>query len=317
MTVGGTTLGYSLIGSWNMASPPAMTSTSESTAAKIGRVMKNDENFMTACLSPGYCALVAAGAAAATPPAPGFRSIATRSGAIVTPGRTRWSPFTTTTSPGVQAGAHDAEAVDDGPERHGAIAHGLGLVHDEHEPLVEVGADGAILNQQAAVAAAADQPQPDEQARREAAIGVAEHRAAVNGAGRGIHLVVEEVHLAHARIVLIAGERHVDGDAGLPRAGALAGAGEIAVAQEGLFVGVERGVDRIERHDGGQQRRLAGAARHQVAFGDDGAAHAPVDGRRDARELEIELRRAQRRFDRGHLRLRFLGGRGAALAFFQ
>ena len=45
-TVGGTTSGYSLIGSWNSEIEPAINSTSDSTAAKIGRVMKNFEKFI-------------------------------------------------------------------------------------------------------------------------------------------------------------------------------------------------------------------------------------------------------------------------------
>ncbi|MNP51745.1 hypothetical protein D3C76_1460900 [compost metagenome] len=45
-TVGGTTSGYSLIGNWNSAMEPAISRISESTAAKIGRVMKNLEKFI-------------------------------------------------------------------------------------------------------------------------------------------------------------------------------------------------------------------------------------------------------------------------------
>ena len=45
-TVGGTTPGNSLIGSWKSASSPPTTISSERTIAKIGRVMKKDENFI-------------------------------------------------------------------------------------------------------------------------------------------------------------------------------------------------------------------------------------------------------------------------------
>src|SRR3546814_728061 len=45
-TVGGTTSGYSLIGNWNSEMAPPMRITSDSTAAKIGRLMKNCEKFM-------------------------------------------------------------------------------------------------------------------------------------------------------------------------------------------------------------------------------------------------------------------------------
>src|SRR5690606_41690662 len=46
-TVGGTTSGSSLIGSWNSEMAPPMRITSDSTAAKIGRLTKNCEKFMT------------------------------------------------------------------------------------------------------------------------------------------------------------------------------------------------------------------------------------------------------------------------------
>jgi len=45
-TVGGTTSGYSLIGNWNSEMAPAIRISSDSTAAKIGREMKNWEKFI-------------------------------------------------------------------------------------------------------------------------------------------------------------------------------------------------------------------------------------------------------------------------------
>ena len=45
-TVGGITLGYSLIGSRSSASAPATVITSDRTAAKIGRSMKNRANLI-------------------------------------------------------------------------------------------------------------------------------------------------------------------------------------------------------------------------------------------------------------------------------
>ncbi len=47
-TVGGATFGYSVTGNWLSAIAPPMTITSESTTAKIGRVMKNCAMFMAA-----------------------------------------------------------------------------------------------------------------------------------------------------------------------------------------------------------------------------------------------------------------------------
>ena len=51
-TVGGTTPGYSLIGSLRRANKPATTITSERTIAKMGRVMKKAENLIAHLPSP-------------------------------------------------------------------------------------------------------------------------------------------------------------------------------------------------------------------------------------------------------------------------
>ena len=60
MTAGGTTSGYSLIGKIGMAIKPAAKITIDSTAAKIGRSMKNLEK--SKAVAP-YCSAMAAGAA--------------------------------------------------------------------------------------------------------------------------------------------------------------------------------------------------------------------------------------------------------------
>ena len=91
----------------------------------------------------------------------------------------------------------------------------------------------------------------------------------------------------------------------------------IAVAQERLLVGVERGIDRIDGDDGGEQRGVALAARDEVAAGHERAAHAAVDRRDDPGELEIELGGAERGRDRVDTS-RGLGRRaGPALALFE
>ena len=46
ITVGGATSGYSEIGNWNNEIAPRMKMSSDSTPAKMGRVMKNEEKFM-------------------------------------------------------------------------------------------------------------------------------------------------------------------------------------------------------------------------------------------------------------------------------
>ena len=107
-----------------------------------------------------------------------------------------------------------------------------------------------------------------------APIAVAEDGAAADRAGGRIELVVEEMQRA---LVREAARRRAPSNRQAACARARGFARAIAVAQERLLVGVERGVDRIERHHRRQQRGLALAARHQVALGDDGAADAAVD----------------------------------------
>ena len=48
-TEGGTTSGYSEMGSWNMANRPPSSTSTDSTPAKMGRSMKNLEIFMGVC----------------------------------------------------------------------------------------------------------------------------------------------------------------------------------------------------------------------------------------------------------------------------
>ena len=81
---------------------------------------------------------------------------------------------------------------------------------DVDELLAQVGADGAVLNQEAVIGARAREAQADEQAWRQPTVGVAEHRAPANRAGRAIELVVEEVELTFTREALLVGERHAD-----------------------------------------------------------------------------------------------------------
>ena len=137
---------------------------------------------------------------------------------------------------------------------------------------------------------------------------VVEDRADADRAGRGIELVVEEVQAALACELVVTGQRHPDGHGPSVRGPFAAG-----LREERRLVGVEGGVHRVDRHDRRQQRALAGAARHQVAFGDDGAADAAGDRRDHARELEVQFGGAQRRFDAGDLRHDLLGKRDATL----
>ncbi len=209
---------------------------------------------------------------------------------------------------GLETAANDAQAIDDRTERHGAVLDVVLRPDDVDELLAEIGADGAVLNQQPLYVPRAGQTQPHEEARRQLSVGVAEHRprrescrsrhrAGCRGSpgdpARG-----KPSSLASAMRIGRSVER---GATARPWAAASRG-----VPEEDLLVGVEVGVDGIERHDGGEQRGLARPARHQVALGDDRAADAAVDRRRDLRELEVQLRGPERGLDGRRLRRRFL-----------
>ncbi len=81
-----------------------------------------------------------------------------------------------------QARAHQTEAIDQWTCRHLAVLGDVILVDDEHEALVEVGADGPVLDQQAAMRGAAGKTKTDEEARSEAAVRVAKDPAHMDGA---------------------------------------------------------------------------------------------------------------------------------------
>ena len=73
------------------------------------------------------------------------------------------------------------------------------------------------------------------------------------------------------------------------------------VLEHHALVRIEGGVKRIERHNGGEQRRLGRAARDQVALIREAAADATVDGSLHLCELDIELRRLGRRLGLNHI----------------
>ncbi len=95
---GGTTSGYSLIGSVKMEIAPATKMTIESAAAKIGRSMKKREKRMSAPVD-----LLRRVRPSDQGFAPGSRASASMGTSVAVtriPGRTRWRPLTTTLSPG-------------------------------------------------------------------------------------------------------------------------------------------------------------------------------------------------------------------------
>ena len=103
----------------------------------------------------------------------------------------------------------DAQAFDGSAGHHRAVLHDVLIVDDEHELAAEVGADRAVVDERGAKALRAHELQAHEQARREAAVRVVEHRARANRAVVGVHLVVDEVETRGVRIALLVDEPDV------------------------------------------------------------------------------------------------------------
>ncbi len=139
---GGTTSGYSEIGRPAARAGRRGRSATDSTPAKIGRSMKNLEMFMAPCQC---CAADQHAAASVTD---GGRPSSRVCGATSAPGRTRCRPLTTMRSPGLSP-RHDAQAVDGGAELDLAVGGLVVVADDQDELLVLVGADGALVDEQA------------------------------------------------------------------------------------------------------------------------------------------------------------------------
>ena len=206
------------------------------------------------------------------------------------PGRTRCSPFTTTSSPASRPLRTTRRPIDERPE-HDRARFDLLVARRRRGRSAD---RGRCRRRDPRRARPRSVTAPGRRRRTnrpgcQTSVRVAKDRAASNRAGRRIELVVEKLQRA---LVLerSARRRAPSRMARLPCAHAGGAARAIAVAEERLLVGVERRVDRIDGHDRREQRRFALAAGHEVAARDERAADAAVDRRHDLRELEIRAR---------------------------
>ncbi len=237
---------------------------------------------------------LAADAAGAAPGGPGgggkigmpLASTFSTCGATGTPGITRCSPSTTTSSPALTLAGDHPHAVDQRPRLDLAELRRAGAgADDEDELLGLVGADRPVGHEHGVVGARAFHAQPRREAGREAALGVVEGGAHPDRAGLRVEPVVDEVDLAGVREALLVGQAHRH----LRRA--IAALLVAAQPQVGLLAAVEIGVDLAHAGDRGQHRLLV----DEVADGDVGARGPPGDRRADLGVFEIEARGAQRR----------------------
>src|SRR5258707_1506644 len=163
---GGTTSGYSAIGSARMAIKPASRMRTESPPAKIGRSMKNFERFMVLCLR--------------SDPASRHRH---RLGRHERAGAHALQPVHDDAFVGLQSRRHDAQPVGARAEGNLAIRGLVVGAHHHHELLVLVGAHRALADEERRRRGGASQAKLGELARHQAAVAVVEHRAHAHRAG--------------------------------------------------------------------------------------------------------------------------------------
>ena len=231
------------------------------------------------------------------------------------PGRTRCRPLTTTCSPGLTPGSHDAKAIDQaGRARRPIFERVAGLRTSTN-----------FRSWSVPTARVADQERrrslpPPTSLTRAKSPGVNRGRGWRRRRGRGSCRLAGSSWLstkssaALVREAGFVGEAEVHGATRAVPAAVPAAALRPAPSREvGLLVAVEVEVDRVERDDRRQQRRGRRPGLHQVALGDLGAADATGDRRAHLRPLEVEPGGLHRRLGGPH-RGRALGlGAGAAV----
>ncbi len=178
----------------------------------------------------------------------------------------------------------------------------LSAVDDEHELAALIGADRLVGHQQRLIGRRARHLDPREHAWREQRLGIGKLRPATDRAGRAVDHVVDEVHLPFVGEFLLVDQLERDRGAGIRVGHQLGGA---LVAQERRLVEGEFEADRIDRYDGGEQRRHAGdAAGDEIARRDAPVADPAGDRRAQFGELQVELGLLDRRLLRRDLGLR-------------
>ena len=135
-------------------------------------------------------------------------SIAAFVGVTAMPGFTCCSPLMTITSFAASPLLTTRRPSTLAPSVTGRYSSVLSDLQREHELLAKIGADRALVDQDRLARLAADELDACEQARREAAVLVVEHRAAADRAALRIDLVVDEVEAARVRIALLVDQAH-------------------------------------------------------------------------------------------------------------
>src|SRR5579883_2500912 len=294
-TDGGTTSGYSEIGSCGIAIRPARKMTAEMTPAKIGRSMKNRDRCIMVPGLPGglgcFGSAVAGGAAALD-----LRHDRSAGGEPL-------QMIEDHAIAGLQSGEHDPITVDLRPEFDAAIFGLVATTDDKDEALALVVADSAFRHQQRIVDLAIAHAHRNEHTGNEAAVGIVEASTGADRAGARIDPVVEALDMTAIGAIVAAARDDLDRDLLLlvVRRAVVA-----HIVHIGLFVDFNIGIDAVVRHDRSEQLRRLHA--NQIAERDFGAADAPGDRRLHIGVVEVDLRRFQGGLGGSHRGLRHLVG---------
>src|SRR3984893_4616650 len=296
LTTGGAISGYWAIGSLPTATAPTMTKTIEITAAKIGRSMKKWERRMAPSARS-----IGAGQRAGGGRRGGARSLRRNLRAGAHPHQAVDDDVVVR----LQTLGDDAQAVDDGPERHVFGPRDAVVIDDQHELARLFGSDGGVGYEERDPGRRRRHLNPRKHPGHEDAMGVGELGAGADGAERAIDRVVDEIHPAFM------GKRGLVEQLELDRYGQPA-VGSIRAVLIKPRVAEIRGLihgkleaDGIGRLDGGEQGGASRRpARDQIPDGDAAVSGAPGHRGAQLAEFEVERRLAHDRLLRGHRGLR-------------
>ncbi len=197
-------------------------------------------------------------------------------GVTLAPGRARISPSMMMRSPASRPVRTTRRPSSWGPGRITRGVTTLSFPDRQHDLARLVRDDGAVRDQHRRIEGRARQPQPAELAGRDEIVGVVDDRPAPQRAGALVDLVVDEVHRSRMRPGVLVGQADRDGCLVIARGGQLAAQHGPLIAEEVGLAHVEDEVDRIEGHDGGEQRG-AGVAGHEIADVDATVGDPPFD----------------------------------------
>src|SRR5580700_5207638 len=219
LMIGGAISGYCATGSRENDTPPRMTNTIETTAAKIGRSIKKCEmRIFLASAGLGFVRTFGR-----------RRAFLLRRHLLAGP-RAHQAVDDDAVS-GVEPVLDHAQAAIDLSERDVFLPDHVAVVDDQHEFAHLLGADRGVGNEQRGIGRRAGHPDAAEHAGRENAVGVVEDGAAADSARGTVDDVVDKIDLALVREILLVDQLERDRNIAMQAGDVLARRGEAHVAQ--------------------------------------------------------------------------------------